>query len=331
MSKIINPHDKFFTTSFDRPGVGKDFLKNNLPADIANLIDYNSVELTRDSFVDKKLKDYYSDKLLKARLKNGTQSLFYALIEHKSYPEPFVSFQLLVYKVKIWESFINEYNDIREIRKRQKKQGVCVGAIPPPLKHLPPIMPIVLYHGARNWTIPKNFRILIDPNRPVELDKYIPDFQYELVDLSGISEESIKGEIIYRVAMILMKNIFSKDLKNSLPDILKPLENLSNQNTASQYFETIVEYLLNCPISLTQQELENIVYSTFSENIRGDIMLTIADKLRNEGKIKGKKEGKKEGKIETALNMLKKGFDFNLIKEITGLPDKDLQAAFAVV
>ena len=67
MSKIHNPHDKFFTLIFDKPEVGKDFLINELPEEIAKMVDFNSIELTKDSFIDKNLKKYYSDKLFKAK------------------------------------------------------------------------------------------------------------------------------------------------------------------------------------------------------------------------------------------------------------------------
>jgi len=80
MSEFSNPHDKFFSEAFDRPEVGRDFLRHNLPPDIAKLVDYNSVELTKDSFIDKKLRRYYSDKLYKARFTNGLLALFYDLI-----------------------------------------------------------------------------------------------------------------------------------------------------------------------------------------------------------------------------------------------------------
>jgi len=49
------------------------------------------------------------------------------------------------------------------------------------------------------------------------------------------------------------------------------------------------------------------------------------DTAKEEGKIEGLKEGKKERNIEIAIEMLKKGLDISLIKDITGLSDKEIK------
>ncbi|KUK15715.1 MAG: Uncharacterized protein XD53_0853 [Petrotoga mobilis] len=53
---------------------------------------------------------------------------------------------------------------------------------------------------------------------------------------------------------------------------------------------------------------------------RGEIVMTIAEKLRNEGKLEGKLEGKVEGKLEGerefAVRILSKRFGNQLTEEI---------------
>ncbi|MBN2651175.1 MAG: hypothetical protein JXR63_02245, partial [Spirochaetales bacterium] len=44
------------------------------------------------------------------------------------------------------------------------------------------------------------------------------------------------------------------------------------------------------------------------------------------GREVGRKEGRKEGQIESALNMLAKGFDLTDISDISGLSLKEIQA-----
>ena len=44
------------------------------------------------------------------------------------------------------------------------------------------------------------------------------------------------------------------------------------------------------------------------------------------GRLKGREEGREEGHVAVALNMLKKGLDFHLISECTGLSAKDVEA-----
>ncbi|MBN2653405.1 MAG: hypothetical protein JXR63_13585, partial [Spirochaetales bacterium] len=47
---------------------------------------------------------------------------------------------------------------------------------------------------------------------------------------------------------------------------------------------------------------------------------------RKEGRKEGLLEGKKQGQIESALNMLAKGFDLTDIADISGLSLKEIQA-----
>jgi len=49
---------------------------------------------------------------------------------------------------------------------------------------------------------------------------------------------------------------------------------------------------------------------------RGEIVMTIAEKLRNEGKLEGEREGKLEGEREFAIRILSKRFGNQLTEEI---------------
>ena len=63
MAEITNPHDKFFKEVFTRADTAKEFLLNYLPSGVVKLIDWDSLEYTKDSFVDKHLEEFFSDLL----------------------------------------------------------------------------------------------------------------------------------------------------------------------------------------------------------------------------------------------------------------------------
>jgi len=50
------------------------------------------------------------------------------------------------------------------------------------------------------------------------------------------------------------------------------------------------------------------------------------DKARKEGREEGMEEVEKKGKRETASNMLKKGFNIDMIVELTGLEQDEIEA-----
>lgn len=128
--KIQNPHDKFFKETFSRISIAKDFLNNYLPESIINIIDMDTVEPQKDSFINKELKESFSDMLFKINI-NKKEGYLYFLFEHKSYPSKNISFQLLNYMIEIWKSRID--NEVES--------------------ELPIIIPLVIYHGKENWNI----------------------------------------------------------------------------------------------------------------------------------------------------------------------------------
>jgi predicted transposase YdaD len=60
MEPITNPHDKFFKEVFSRRSDAVEFLQNYLPSEILKVIDVQSLEYTKETFVDRHLKDYFS-------------------------------------------------------------------------------------------------------------------------------------------------------------------------------------------------------------------------------------------------------------------------------
>jgi len=49
------------------------FIRQYLPSDVVGLLDLDTLEYTKDSFIDKQLKEYFSDLLLKIYLKDGSR------------------------------------------------------------------------------------------------------------------------------------------------------------------------------------------------------------------------------------------------------------------
>ena len=61
MGTIQNPYDVFFKYVMGNLERAKDFFQNNLPKEISDKADWNSLEITNDSFVDENLKESFSD------------------------------------------------------------------------------------------------------------------------------------------------------------------------------------------------------------------------------------------------------------------------------
>ena len=278
MTEISNPHDRFFKEVFTRRETVEEFLSQYLPEDIAQLLDLGSLEYTKDTFVDMHLKEYFSDLLFKAYFKDGSRGYVYLLFEHKSYQERSIAFHILRYMVKIWE--------------KKNEHG------------FPVIIPLVLYHGETRWRVGLGFRDLFDS--PEEIDSFIPDFQYLLWDASGYSDEEIKGGAALRVALLILKYIFREDLRDHLPGILRLLRSLSEKRTGMEYIETILKYIINAaPMDNIDREDITAALDASLPDVGGEIMPTIADRLREEGMQQGMQQGIQQGIQQGLLQALR--------------------------
>jgi len=258
MEQISSPHDKFFKETLSRQEVAKDFVVHYLPKDIASLLNVDSLEISKDTFVDKELSAHLSDLLYHVDFKGKGSVCVYLLFEHKSFVEPLICLHLLRYMTRIWEQWLK------------------AGKGSP----LPPIIPCVVYHGKETWTVGPGFHDLFD--HPDALDHVVPDFEYLLCDLSEHSDEEIKGAVVLRVAFLLLKNVFSSDLPEKFPRILALLKDLLDKRNGLEYLETVLRYVASGSDQIGSEAIEESVKQVF-EGQGGDIMPTAAEQWIEQG------------------------------------------------
>jgi len=301
--KIQNPHDKFFKETFSNISVAKDFIKNYLPQSIINIIDVDTLEPQKDSFINEELQEVFSDMLFRVNI-NKREGYIYFLFEHKSYISKNISFQLLKYMIEIWEAKI----------KKEKTD------------ELPMIIPLVIYHGSDEWKIKTTLGEMIKGygELPEDIKKYLPDYEYLLYDLSKYTDEQIKGEVQLRILLTIFRDIFSKDSKVIRKTVLRAaecLKELDDKQTGIEYFKTYIRYILSAGQKLTKEDVNDIVENVEKTYPEGsEVVMTLAEQLRQEGRQegiqegiqkgiqKGRQEEKKETLSKTAIRLLIRKF-----------------------
>ena len=290
MENIVSQHDKYFKEIFSRKEEMVDFITNALPQ-IANFLDINSLQLDTTQYIDKRLQIGYSNLVYNCKYANKIDLKIALLFEHKSQPEKNPHLQLLAYMIKIWETNI-----------KQKQ-------------HLMPIIPILFYHGADEWNY-KNFEDYftgIDNS----LTKYIPSFDYEIINTKLLTDEQIKNmfqRLSLKTGILVMKHIFDdpEKLITELESIFEHLQKLLETENGRNLFETTVIYLFSNLKNDKEKVTEKLKQIS---NKGGEIAETIAQKLRKEGKILGIEEGIKK----VAVKMIKENFDNETIVTCTDL------------
>jgi len=273
-TKVQNPHDKFFKDTFSNPLVARDFIENYLPAPILKIVDLNELEIQDSCHVDEELSEVFSDMLFRTKI-NQRDGYLYFLFEHKSYPDRMVALQLLTYMVRIWNRNVNKKNDT----------------------HIPVIIPMVIYHGDTRWKISPMFSDLIldFDTLPEEVKQMIPNYRYQLYDLSQFSDEDIKGKAELMITLSVSRDIFKKSGEEFLETIFKAaraLAELDEKETGIQYFEACMRYILTSGPKLTKEQLNTVIKQLEVTYKKGsEVTMTLAEVLREEGVEKGKRDG----------------------------------------
>ena len=221
----------------------------------------------------------------------------YYVYEHKSYVTKKAILQLLKYIIKIWE------------HKTTKEK-------------LPIIIPILIYHGKNKWNISTKLSDYIE-EIPEPIKKYIPDYEYEIYDLSPKSGIEITGNLLLKSIIEILKSIKTENKKTFIESYIKICDLLEkNEITEKEktimWFKIIIFYILSIRDDITPNELIEI------QKQRGEEIMSIADKIKLEGKLEGKIEGKLEEKIETAKKMIKANLTTTQISHFTGLTIKEI-------
>jgi len=269
-NKLYHSHDKLFRETWSNLPNARSFLENYLPENIIDIVRLDTLEICKDSFIEKDLQDYYSDMLYKVKF--GEEfGYIYFLFEHKSYPDRSIHLQLLEYMIKIWRLQL----------KQSKSRKMSI------------VIPLVLYHGRERWKIAPELSSVFKGPVGV-LSDYVPDFKYLLYDLSRYTDDQIKGTVMARVTMLLLKHIFDRNVADRLPDIFLLLKKLSEQETGLQYFESLIKYVFSNVEDITTDDIQSIISKTLPED-KGDIIMTLAEQLENKGLQKGLQQGLEQG------------------------------------
>ena len=310
---VKNPHDKLFKLIFSKKEVLIDFLKNNLPDNLRDNLDFATLVIEKESFIEENLTESQSDILITIQYNKFPVNI-YLLFEHKSYKDKFTLFQTLKYMLKIYD--------------RQIKDN--------PSTKIAPVIPIIYYHGKEKLVAPCHPDIAT-PGSAVShentgkfsdifkyddiLLNYIPRFDYVLHDLRGLKENEIKGQLILKITELLFK--YSPVAENDpesrkkIFEIMKMFKDLLEEENSVKMLNIFIRYLLSATNINKDEIIENFNNIKFKKG--GNTVVSTAELLIEKGRKEGIDKGYIKGKIEVAKELLKNGISLDIIEKSTGL------------
>jgi predicted transposase/invertase (TIGR01784 family) len=222
------------------------------------------------------------------------------LLEHKSYPDANVAFQML------------EYIALGYQTQLKNKQGLEL------------ILPILYYHGQEKWqfkAMSAHFEHL-----PTHFQPYIPKYETVFMNLNELSQSQIQNlqHGLLRAALLLQSNYFNPEkLNNSVRNILESLNPYLELNPTDFIFVYLIQNghlnkaRLEESIKILPTPFPNKVMSIYDELIQEGFERGIAEGIEK-GIEKGIAAGIEKGIEKTVLNAFDNGVSLELIRIITG-------------
>ena len=148
---------------------------------------------------------------------------------------------------------------------------------------LPLILPLLIYHGKQEWDIGLKLSDIVE-EVPRELELYLPDFKYMLIDLSGYNKGEIKRVCQMKVFIEVLAAMYKDDFEERILEAFEVLDKLERENKAIGYFKIIVKYIMETDAVDADFEDVKRISEKVSKKKEGEIM-SIAEELKQEGML----------------------------------------------
>ncbi|MGI9251516.1 MAG: Rpn family recombination-promoting nuclease/putative transposase [Pseudohongiellaceae bacterium] len=276
--KLDKPHDSLCNELFSNRKLADAFLREHLPRKITALLKKGALpELVGGNFVEPGARRLQADVLCRVPLKSGAADYHYFLIEHKSWPDQDVLVQLSRYQLGIWRRYAEEDESGKQV--------------------LPPITPLVVYHGEQPWNVPRSFRETVKNGDKIPYSGL--DFSYQLVDLTSIPHEDLSGNRELQAVLGALRGFGRQEEgKAKMVDIIKAL-------SANRGLEEFVFHYIVGTWKLDHVEINQLINAT---KRGGEIMNSFVATLAKKYLAEGRAEGEAKGEIKTLKHQVQVRF-----------------------
>ena len=250
------------------------------------------IELYNNRFITSKYKDRESDIIYKVKNKN-----IFFIIEHQSTIDYSMVYRMLEYSIEIMRQIIQGKENKRKTYK------------------YPLIIPIVIYTGDKKWDAKLSMKEIKE-----RVEWYEEQEDISLVDINEYTkEELLKEKNLLSKVMLLEKSKNKIEFMENVKEILE----IADDRNIDKLKDIIIYKAYD---ALEQEELEEMLNKM--KNKKEESIMTLGERIRRnerEEREKARNEGRLEEKNINIKKMLLLKLDENIIKEVTGVKDKELE------
>ncbi len=275
--------DSAYKYLFSNPAILCKLIHAFVEEDFSVKIQPDSLRKLDPSHLSATLQQRESDLLYEVRLDNqdnqdSQTAYLYILLEFQSTAPRHMAIRLLSYISLFYERLIKE-------GKNSKGK-------------LPPVFPLVLYNGDRPWNAPRSTSELISSNEIPA--KYLPHFQYALIDEKRIPDPKIH-KLHNLISAVICAEKYGRpgEWEARIPQIIEFLRDEPGPEIT--IFRRWIALLFG--EGMNESEYNQI---TAPEEVQ-KMLATLAEDLKAEGRQEGEKLGMRKGREEGEKLGMRKG------------------------
>jgi hypothetical protein len=313
---------------FDEHQLLTEFLQSFLSIDVLKDIEPTDIEDVTERFLSLIAEQKDGDTVKRINLKGGDDKPLFVItiIEHESSVNFRAPFKMLLYIAMVLDNYEKEANSKESGISRTKG-----------FKY-PPILPIIFYDGNGNWTAEKNFLNRTEMSDVFE--KYIPKFEYELVNLSQYSASNLSGFGNWLSLFMIACKIKTADdfaIFKELPkEYFQKLDKMNIPPHLKELLTKVITVLLT-KADIPMEEIDTITRNIDERGISEMIALEnySVRETRREARAEGRAEGEAEGRAALTKPLqaivkilLDDGYTLADIAAKTNLSERDIEELF---
>ncbi|HKV08679.1 MAG TPA: Rpn family recombination-promoting nuclease/putative transposase [Thermoanaerobaculia bacterium] len=288
-------HDHGYKLLFSQPLLVEELVRGFLPGPWVDRLDFTSLQKAGSSVITDDLRERHDDVIWKVRWRDGHEEHWfwiYLLLELQSTPDPFMAVRMLTYVGLLLQELI-----------REKKLE--------PGRLLPPVLPVVLYHGKPRWRTSLHLSGLFAP-APEEVKGHLPQIRYRLLDAGQLPlhHPDLRDNLV--AALLRLETTEAREAAARVRelDLLVPAGEKELRRILDIWLARLFRRF---PFSATIFKGKiNLGSATMLEETFRDWERKIRQESLREGRREGRQEGRQEGQIEglqkAILEMLRQRF-----------------------
>ncbi|MCG5534655.1 Rpn family recombination-promoting nuclease/putative transposase [Ectothiorhodospira mobilis] len=300
-----NHHDTGYKELFSYPEFVQQLIEGFAPSELSELMDFSTLKNHSGNYITPLFEEKFEDVVWSVEVtwQGVTQQVFlYILLEFQSVVDRTMPIRLMHYVACF-------YNHLIKTKVTTARQG------------MPPILPIVLYNGSRDWTAEQDIYDMVHPEPPACLQVYQPHLRYYLVNEGRYTDKELY------LRQTPLSGIFGVENAGQSWDALQQAVDrivaIIQADPDKERIDRIItrwlkRHLHRLGAEIDLDQLESLVEDK-------DMLAENLENLVKKERLEGRQEGEQVRAEQIARNLITRTeMDDAMIAEIAGLPIADV-------